>query len=330
MVGTPTASASRYGSSFSTVGDSFGPTFYVDTVRGQGGNSGLFPTSAFPTVQAAFDALSALVVDGGSGVASNATIYVIGDIREQVTAPLGVYGVKIVGLVGGNPRNATENGVVKAGLGAVWRNPASASAGVPLITVREQGWEFHNLLFNPGAGITAVRLRTQEDADYPSAGHAVFRNVRFIGASALGTPVGTAIGDYGGAGFVSVDGCQFQNLEYGIHGQNFAIATPLMWRVGLDQPNIFQLCKNDILTNASGWTVGGNQHLTVYDGTAHPNTLNLASSATGTYPNRVTGAVFADAIADITVSKGYKTGNAADVWRYFASATAAYSVASPT
>lgn len=327
MVGTPTASASRYGSFLSTVGDSYGPSLYVNSVTGQAGNSGLFPTSPFPTMEDAFNALSALVSERGGGVASNGVIYASGDIREQLTAPLGVYGTKIVNLTGGNPRNTTADGVVVAGNGAAWRAPASPTAGVPLLTLREQGWEIHDLLFYTKASIASVRLRCEETATYPDASHAKFKGVRFMSESALGTPIGTGIGDYGGAYNVSVEDCQFINLEYAIHGEDYSIRTPLMWRTN---GNIFQLNKNDILTNASGWVLENDQFLTVYDGTTHPDTLNLADTAQGTYPNRVTNAIFADAIADITIAKGYVKGNNADVWRYYASGTAAYSVALPS
>ena len=327
--GTLSTSQSAAGTGTAYASDAYGPTLFVNSVTGQAGNSGLTPANPLATMEAAFALLETWqAADAGSS--SNATIYVSGDVREQLTAPLGVFGVKIKGLVGGNPRNTTADGVVLPGNGVAWRAPASPTAGVPLLTLREQGWEIHDLLFYTKASIASVRLRCDEVAgSYPDASHAKFKNVRFMSESALGTPIGTGIGDYGGAYNVSVENCQFINLEYAIHGENYSIRTPLMWR--LSGENIFQLNKNDILTNASGWVIQGQpQFMTVYHGTTHPNTLNLADTGTGTYPNRITNAIFAEAIADITVAKGYKPGNAADVWRYYASATAAFSVTTPT
>lgn len=304
-----------------------GPVLYVDSVHGQVGNTG-GQGSPFATMQAAFDKLTQMngVV---AGSASNGVIYVNGDVREQITAPLGVYGVKIIGLVGGNPRNVTASGVVLAGNGAAWRAPASPTAGVPLLTLREQGWEMHNLLFYTKVSIGCVRLRRQEDADYPDASHARFVGCRFMSESALGTPLGFGIEDYGGAYNVSVDGCQFINLEYAIYASNVAIAAPLMWKVGLLSPNIFNLNKNDVFTNASGWVLANNQFLTAYNASTHPNTVNLASTATTTYGNRVFANAFADAAANVTILKGYVKGNTSDVWRNFVTDTAAYIVTVP-
>ncbi len=304
-----------------------GPVLYVDSVHGQAGATG-GQGSPFATMQAAFDRLSQMD-DSVSGSASNGVIFVNGDVREQIIAPLGVYGVKIIGLVGGNPRNVTADGVVLPGNGACWRAPASPTASTPLLTLREQGWEVHNLLFYTKAGLGSVRLRREESATYPDASHAKFVNCRFMSESALGTPIGYGIEDYGGAYNVTVDGCQFINLEYAIYASNVAIAAPLMWKVGLNAPNIFNLNKYDIATNASGWVLANNQFLTPYNASTHPKTVNLANTATTTYGNRVFNNAFADAAADVTIAKGYVKGNTSDVWRNFVTDTAAYIVTVP-
>lgn len=326
--GTLSTTQNAAGGGTAYASDAAGPTLFVDTFSGHDYYTGLTPATPLATMGAAFTQLSDWNT-GKAGSSSNATIFVVGDIREQLTSPLGVYGVRIIGLANGNGRNTTANGLELPGNGVQWRAPASPVASTPLLTVREQGWEFHNLFFYPGASMASVRLRREESATYPDASHAKFVDCRFFGAAALGTPTGYGIEDYGGAYNVSVDGCQFINLEYGIYASNVAIAAPLMWRVGMRAPLQFQLCKHDILTNASGWAIGTVNFMTVYNASTHPNTLNLASTAQGTYPNRVNNALFADAIADVTIAKGYVKGNNADVWRYYASATAAYSVALP-
>lgn len=327
--GTLSTSQSAAGTGTAYASDSAGPTLFVNSANGQDYYSGLTPAEPLATIGAAFDKLEAWN-EGVPGSSSNATIYIAGDFREQLTTPLGVYGVRIIGLANGNGRNTTANGVVLPGNGVQWRSPASPVADTPLLTVREQGWEFHNFFMYPSASQVAIRLRREETASYPDASHAKFVNMRFFGADALGTAAGQAIDDYGGQYNVSVQGCQFVNLEYAIYASNVSIATPLMWHVGDLVPNIFQLNKRDVYTNASGWVVGANQHLTLYNASTHPDTLNLARSATGTYPNRIEGPYFADATADITVGKGYKPGNAADVWGYFSTNSAARLVANPT
>lgn len=228
MVGTPFATASRYGRTFGTVGDSFGPTLYVDTVRGNDSNGGTYPTAAFATMQAAFDALAALYAAGGGMAASNATIYVSGHITEQVETPADVFGVRIVGLVNGNPRNTTDSGTVLPGNGVDWVSPSSPTADEPLLRISEQGWEVHNILMVPANGIAAIELRREETATYFDASHAVFENIRFIAASTTGT---IGIEDIGGSGFVTVRNCVFDTLASGIVNTSTAIANPLRWLV---------------------------------------------------------------------------------------------------
>lgn len=319
--------ASASGAVNSVPGNSYGPVLYVNTNNSGSGN-GRSPKNAFTTMAASFAELARMqALKAGSS--SNATIYVLGDIREQITAPAGVYGVRIIGAANGGGRNTTSNGAEVPGNGVQWQAPASPAASTPLLILSSQGWVFQNMFFYPGASMAGVRLyRTATDS--VDGSHAQFIGCRFFGAGALGTATGYGIEDYGGHYNVTVDGCQFVNLEYAIYGSNFAIATPLMWKVGVNAPNIFNLCKNDVYTNASGWTVGPNFHNTAYNGSTHPNTLNLAATGTGTYLNRIAGPSFQDVTADIVVAKGYKPGNASDSWRFLSTNTAAYGITTPT
>lgn len=327
LVGADSFSASASGANNGVPGNSYGPVLYVNSNNAGSGN-GRSPKNAFTTMAAAFSALSTMN-SLKAGSSSNATIYVLGDIREQITAPLGVYGVRIIGAANGNGRNTTANGAELPGNGVQWQAPASPTASTPLLTLREQGWVIQNMFFYPGASMGSVRLRREESATYPDASHAQFIGCRFFGAAALGTATGYGIEDYGGQYNVSVDGCLFTNLEYGIYASNVAIAAPLMWKVGLQAPNVFNLCKNDVATNASGWVFANNQFLTPYNVTTHPITLNLALTATTTYGNRVFNNAFADAAANVVIAKGYVKGNTSDVWRNFVTDTAAYVVTVP-
>jgi len=294
MAGSPFATASRYGSTFGTVGDSFGPTFYVDTVNGKDANDGTFPTGALKTMAGAFAKLEGLFADGGSGAASNATIFVSGDIREQLETPADIYGVRIVGLFNGGVRHTTASGVVLAGNGAAWRSPASATADEPLLRLQEPGWVIENMLFIPAAGIAGIEIYS---ADPLEGGHAIIRGCRFNAADTTST---IGIEDVGGSGFVRVEDCFFQTLASGIVNTSTAQANP------------------------SWWVVTGNRFL---DNTEHIdapfdksyiqwNVFDEATdnvNLTGGAGNVVNHNSFANAAANIKIADGYVAGTG-DVW----------------
>lgn len=323
--GTLSSTQSAAGTGTAYASDNNAPVLFVNTVTGVAGNNGLTPANAMPTIAEAFAAM-AVWEAAVPHSADNTIINVLGVIAEQLTTPLsgeagvGVSGVTINGLVGGNNRHDD---------GARWKEAASAGAA-PLLTVRGQGWTFRHLLMVPQTGYFAVRLRRQEDNTYPDGSHAVFDNVRFMGNAALGTAAGGGIEDYGGNYNVSVDGCQFVNLIDGIKMTNASIAAPLMWRVGVKQKNIFQLNTNDISLNSSGGVFENNQFMTPYNVTTHPITINLAFTSTTTYGNRVNYNDFADAAGNVVIAKGYVKGNTSDVWRNTVTDTAAYIVTVPS
>jgi hypothetical protein len=296
----PGAGASAAGATSSLTAFGFGPTFYVDTVNGSLTTNGKTWQRAFKTMEQAFDALSTLhgLV---SKSADNANIFAIGDVREQLLAPLGVSGVKIIGVNGGANRH--NNGLR-------WREEATA-ANAPLLELREQGWELHHVLMVPETGYSAVKLHREETETYPDASHFVAEDVKFIGNVAITTYGGIGIEDYGGAHHVYALGCEFRNLVYGIEMTNASIATPLRWRVD-----------GNIFTN--------NNFMTAYNGTTHPNTLNIAATGNGTYPNLVRDNWFSDTSANVVIAKGYKPSSADLVWTNHVAQTAAYIAAVPT
>lgn len=281
------------------------PSWAVSTTEGDDDNNdGLTFRSPFASVERALED-----VDDGD------MVYVNGDIREQLLAPLGVFGVRIIGVTGGRPRH---DGGVR------WREPASPAA-TPLLTLREQGWELQNLLMVPRTGYSAVKLHRAEDATYPDASHAIFRGVKFIGNVAITTAGGIGIEDYGGMHNVLIEDCDFANLISAIVATNVSIAAPLRNTI---RGNRFSLCENDIRLNGSGCIVEKNHFLTKYHASSHPTTVNLAYTGAGTYPNRVVDNYFADAAADVTIAKGYKPSTG-DVWRNYVTDTAAQIVAVP-
>lgn len=268
-----------------------GNELYVDTVNGADGNSGDSWSAAFKTMATAL-----------SNVEDHGVIYVVGSVREQCTAPLGVQGVKIISGTGGRPRHDD---------GARWYAPASPTAKTGLLRLREQGWEVHGILFVPPADAAAIEIRRAEDATYPDASHAVIKDCVFTGD---GTGC-MGIEDIGGMHHVLIEDCEFRLLT----GTGSAAGVPaaIMTRsTGIAVPlrNVVRRClfmanTNDILMSSSYGLFEDNRFFSA----AATNKLNTVYvSAQGGY-NVVTGNVFPDAIADIDPAHGYD-GAATDTW----------------
>lgn len=295
-------------------GSIWGNYLYVDTVNGSDTNDGADWVYPLQTMAKAF-----------TKAVSNSVIYVVGDIREEITAPLGLYGVTIIGAAGGRPRHSTSGGVVTNGNGVSWREPATA-LNAPLLELREQGWEVHNILFVPESGYGAVKLHREETATYPDASHFIMRNCKVIGG---GSQVGLGIDDSGASYHIEVSGCEFVNLEYAYHASGVGIAAP---SAHLWQDNLFYSNKHDIVGNFATSRFMRNRFATLYNASTHPNTLNLAPTAdagVAAASNVVLDNVFADAAADVTIAKGYKPATG-DIWRNFVTNTAAYIVTVPS
>lgn len=299
-----------------------GVDLFVDTVRGATGAQGLSWASPLSTVEGAFERLDVPKYFSAE-FKKNATIWIMGDVREQFNAPDGLYGVKIRGAANGRARHSTSGGTVVDGNGASWRQSSSVE-GQALLRIEGQGYEFHNILFVPESGYAAVQLlRTATDT--VDASHSVFKNCKFISP---GTRVGYGLEDNGGAYRIQVEDCEFVNLEFAWKQTSVSIASPSahIWR-----KNIFDSCKTDIAGNFVASLFEGNYFLTKYDATTHPTTLNLASTSdagSATRKNIVKDNIFADAAADVTIAKGYKPATG-DIWRNFVTDTAAYIVTVP-
>lgn len=259
----------------------FGRVLFVNTVTGSDGNKGRSPSDAFATMGKAFTA-----------VASNDTIMFVGTIREQLTAPLGVYGVKIVGGEGGGVRD--DNG-------AKWTYPASgATAGGALLLLREQGWTVSNFLMTPEpTSGAAIELRRAEDATYPDASHFIADGMRFVGVDVTTT---YGIRDIGGCSNVLVNNCEFYLLTTGYYCSSTAIAVPLRCKI---QGSRFLQNTNDIICPSSYGVVQDNRFFS----TAATEKVEISGGGF----NIVTGNVFPDAAADIDPAHGYD-GNATDIW----------------
>lgn len=249
----------------------------------------------------------ATVAQAFSGMVSGDTLYVTGDVREQLLAPLGVQGGRVIGAVAGMTRH--DDGVR-------WRSPASPTANTPLLTLREQGWEVENILFVPASGISGVRIRRAEDATYPDGSHAIIAGCKFIGDDA--SPVGVGIEDHGGSHHNLIDGCEFMGLVDAIkHTTGAGIASPLRW----------QIRRSWFATNTNHLVLPGNQ-CRIEENAFDPATVVINTSGGTEGKNYVLRNQFSDAEADIDNAHGY-TGHAADVWRNYSANTAADTVGVP-
>ena len=295
--GTLSTTQGPAGTGTAYASDSYGPTLFVNTVTGQAGNSGLIPASPLPTMAAAFALLETWqAADAGSS--SNATIYVSGHITEQVETPQNVFGVRIIGLVNGNPRHTTDSGTVLAGNGVDWVAPASPTADEPLLRISEQGWEVRNILMVPGNGIAAIELRREETATYFDPSHSIISGVRFIGASTTNT---IGIEDIGGSSQITVEDCIFDTLASGIVNTSTSIANPNRWAIQ----------RNKFVSNTEHIDmplVGGYFLNNVMD----EATVNV--DFTGGSANAVNNNNFDNAAANIAPADGYTAGTG-DSWQ---------------
>lgn len=288
-----------------------GPELWVNTGSETFG-TGATPERPFETMQAAFDHIA-------DREESNGILYWLGDIREEVLTPLGVYGWKIVAAHGGRQRHSTEGGVVVPGNSASWREPASgATTGGSLLTLRTQGWEVHGGTFVPKSDASGIRLRRAEDATYPDASHAIISGARIILGS-VGTSKG--IEDHGGCSHVTVEDCEFDVLAEAI-GHTVG--------AGIDAPNRWVIRRNRFNGNSDHIDLPCNLTL-IEDNTffTDASNVNVGVDAGTSGVNRVLFNRFASTEANITIANGYVPGTS-DVWRNYSTTTAAMTVGVPT
>jgi hypothetical protein len=255
---------------------------------------GYAPTLGTPTTRT-FTTLA----DCFNHVKSRDIIYIVGVLREQAVAPLGVFDVTIMGAAN-QPRQATSGGVPTGG-GATWLAPTSPVAATPLLELREQGWTVENIFFNGPTDDACVKLHREETATYPDASHFTARGCRF-GGGFIG------IEDFGGASNVLVEDCSFEDMA-GVGGAairvtNQGIAIPSRWMV---RNNRFLPCVNGII---GAWV--DSQFRFNNFAAMTTATINLASGNTG-LRNMLFLNQFSVDNAGFDPAGGY-TGNATDIW----------------
>lgn len=167
--------------------------WWVQGNTGSDSNDGSSPDQALKTMARAF----ALI---GSGD----VIHFNGNIREQISTPVGVFDVTIIGEAT-RPRNADAHTGNNGYSAATWKAPAAPTAATPLLTVLQQGWRFVNFLVNPPADAAGIQLfRNGGAGDLErDASHASFYNMRFDGGQ-------DAIEQSGGCAFVAIIECAFR------------------------------------------------------------------------------------------------------------------------
>lgn len=281
--------------------------WFVDAANGSTvalGRAGTGWDDALSTVAAVFGSAQ---VAGGAAIAgrhfrSGDVIFIAGKVQEQLTTPIQVFDVTIVGM-GNRPRHADSAPAGGNYAASTWAAPASPTAATPLIKVLQQGWRFVNLLFAGPTDAACVLLFRDGGSgdDERDASHAEFWNCRFASGQ-------DGIEGSGGPGHVGIYGSYFTSLT-GVALKNTVgagIGVPfLRWDI---QTNRFQSCPS-IMTAAAATDMRFMDNTVVFTAGA-----TLVFDLTGGARNVITGNKFNIAAADFD-PVGHVTGSGAtDVW----------------
>jgi hypothetical protein len=137
---------------------------------------------------------------------SGGVISFIGNVREQITAPLGLFDVTIVGC-GNSPRHADAFDGKAGYTAATWRPEATPVVGTPLLTIQSQGWRLINFLMTTGVSgqpLLKIARNSESGDDEIDGGHASVYGMRFDGA-----PVGIQVAT---TGFIGVYNSYFRGM----------------------------------------------------------------------------------------------------------------------
>jgi hypothetical protein len=249
-----------------------------------------------------------------SRLSPNDTILFIGQVKEQLVAPLGVSNVKIIGAATRTRYgNESSFGHPLLDAASAWRPPASPTAATPLLELRQQGWLVSNILWDAPADAAAIQLHRAENATYPDPSSFVADNCQFSDGEG-------GIYDVGGCYNILIQNSRFRALTTAIKTVSTGIAVPLRNTI---QGNTFIGNTNDINGSYSQAVIQNNLFLS--DSTVTINTI--AVSAQGDH-NMVINNYVPNVAADIDPAHGY-TGSATDVWRTFATDQADPVITSP-
>lgn len=266
-------------------------TYFVDATSGSDSRSGKSWSSAFLTMAKAFSLIS-----------SGDIIVFAGKIREQLTTPVQVFDVTVIGS-GNRPRHADATPAGGNIASNTWTTPAVAEATTPLVKVLQQGWRFENILF---AGPTdAASILLYRDAgsgnDERDASHASVVDCRFASGY-------NHISDTGGCYGVLVQGNRF------VSATNFAILG--VGNIGVGQ-SAWHIIDNQFDENDSHVKIAGFacviKHNAFSDG-GTPDTDVVLNTSNGGGSNNIVVENYFN-MADAQWSTPDIVGSATDIWQ---------------
>lgn len=206
--------------------DDSGRHHYVNPDSGSDGYGVSTRAKPYATMSKAFSVLE-----------SGDTIHMSGKIREQLTTPVQVFDVTIIGD-GNRPRHADAAPAPVGGhAAATWTFPASGSTDDPLLTVLQQGWRIVNFVMAGHATDACVYLNRAGGADDAERdpSHFEAHNIRFASGQ-------DGIEDNGGSYNVGIYGCSFHDLTgFALKTNNAGVTVPYRWQI---VGNRFASCAN--------------------------------------------------------------------------------------
>lgn len=271
--------------------------WFVDAQRGSDSNDGRNPQKPAKT-------LADLIGDGSSSRAkSGDTIFVVGNITEEITAYNLLEDITIIGAAN-RPRHAdkardfatysTYTGIS----GCSWREAASHAASTPLLTIRGQGWCIENILFVPPSDAAALHLERNalSDVSEYDASHLSVKGCRFAGGQ-------SGIEDTGGAFNVSLIDCVFHGSTNAVKSLTSAVDQATGWVI---QGCVFRSNTNHLVVDAKEWTIVDNVFGKFTTQSIKLDQLGNAGSSNIISRNALSGTY--------SIAGGYKSNGAADEW----------------
>lgn len=274
----------------------YSPHWFVDgnygVDRTDGGRSATRPLK---TMDKLFDIWAGS--DAGRERAAGSVVWCKGNIAEHLVTPTGVPDVTIIGC-GTNPRHPDTHPLNCERSSFIWKSAGTASA---LLTVRNPGWRFINVLWQAHASHPAILMERNaiEDATEQDASHMSVFGCRFASG-------GYGIRDTGGCFNVRVERCNFQAVTEAILGVGNIGQGQTNWDI---IGNRFYEMTNGVKIAAFGCRVIGN----VFSDGGTPNTtyvLNLSNGGGG--GNWIFDNFFQGTTANFNTPD--VVGNATDVW----------------
>lgn len=236
---------------------------------GSDGNDGESPEQALLTIERCFELIR-----------SGDTVHLMGNFKEQVSTPAGVFDVTVIG-----PSPVTRHPDAHAAKetnggywSCRWSAPASPTASTPLVKVRQQGWKFINILFtgDEDDSVGCVQLfRDGGSGDAEDdASHAQIVGCRFAGGL-------YGIQDSGGCARVKIIGNEFQQFTESdndaiVSVTGAGIGTKWGWEI---RGNVFQANYSDIDADLTGAIITDNFFLLNSLGTTNTIAIDLTGGA---------------------------------------------------